>query len=117
MNQTHKTLHSRDLIEFRKISIDWQFLITLKLLTSKGTAQVLDCMTPGMKKDNTGYDLKQLFIGAEGTLGIITRLAIACPPKPKSINLAYLGLETFDQVLLTFQKVSTSYQLINTLNQ
>jgi len=71
---------------------------------SKGTAQVLDCMTPGMKKDNTGYDLKQLFIGAEGTLGIITRLAIACPPKPKSINLAYIGLESFDQVLLTFQK-------------
>ena len=61
-------------------------------------------MTPGMKKDNTGYDLKHLFIGAEGTLGIITRLAIACPPKPKSINLAYLGLANFDQVLLSFQK-------------
>ena len=78
-------------------------------LTSKGTAQVLDCMTPGMKKDNTGYDLKQLFIGAEGTLGIITRLAIACPPKPKSVNLAYLGMTSFDQVLLTFQKVSTYF--------
>ena len=34
----------------------------------KDKAQILDCMTPGMKKDNTGYDLKQLFIGAEGTL-------------------------------------------------
>jgi FAD/FMN-containing dehydrogenase len=30
-------------------------------------------------KDNTGYDLKQLFIGGEGTLGIITKLNIQCP--------------------------------------
>ena len=37
----------------------------------------------GLKKDNTGYDLKQLFIGSEGTLGIITKLAISCPPLPK----------------------------------
>ena len=66
-------------------------------------AQILDCMTPGMKKDNTGYDLKQLFVGAEGTLGIITKVAIACPPKPKSVNLAFLGLQSFDQVLSTFQ--------------
>ena len=70
---------------------------------TSATAQVLDCMTPGMKKDNTGYDLKQLFVGAEGTLGIITKVAIACPPKPKSVNLAFLGLGSFDQVLSTFQ--------------
>ena len=31
-------------------------------------AQILDSMTPGMKKDNTGYDLKQLFVGAEGKI-------------------------------------------------
>lgn len=33
----------------------------------------------GLWKDNTGYDLKHLFIGAEGTLGIITEAAILCP--------------------------------------
>lgn len=36
----------------------------------------------GLRKDNTGYDLKHLFIGAEGTLGIITEAAILCPLKP-----------------------------------
>ncbi len=39
-----------------------------------------------------------------GTLGIITKCAINCPPKPSSINLAYLGLSSFDNVLTTFQK-------------
>ena len=67
-------------------------------------AQILDCMHPGLKKDNTGYDLKQLFVGAEGTLGIITKVAIACPPRPKAVNLAYLGLQDFGNVLQTFQK-------------
>ena len=34
----------------------------------------------GLRKDNTGYDLKQVFIGAEGTLGIITAAVLACTP-------------------------------------
>ena len=34
------------------------------------------------KKDNVGYDLKQLMIGSEGTLGIVTEAAISCYPKP-----------------------------------
>ncbi len=42
-------------------------LPTLDGSGSSNKAQILDCMSPGMKKDNTGYDLKQLFIGAEGT--------------------------------------------------
>lgn len=50
----------------------------------------LDCLT-SLRKDNTGYDLKQLFIGSEGTLGIITAVSILCPQKPKAVNVAFLG--------------------------
>jgi FAD/FMN-containing dehydrogenase len=66
---------------------------------------VMDTLT-SLKKDNTGYDLKQLHIGGEGTLGIITRLAIACPIKSSSINTAVVKVESFDQVckLLRFTK-------------
>ncbi len=38
----------------------------------------------GLRKDNTGYDLKQLFIGAEGTLGIVTAAVLKLFPLPKS---------------------------------
>jgi FAD/FMN-containing dehydrogenase len=58
---------------------------------------VMDTLT-SLKKDNTGYDLKQLHIGGEGTLGVITRVSIACPIKSCSINTAVVKLETFDQV-------------------
>ncbi|XP_012736504.2 D-2-hydroxyglutarate dehydrogenase, mitochondrial [Fundulus heteroclitus] len=64
--------------------------------------QVLDCLST-LRKDNTGYDLKQLFIGSEGTLGVITAVSILCPRKPKSVNVVFLGCETFDQLLKTFQ--------------
>ncbi|KAM4625820.1 D-2-hydroxyglutarate dehydrogenase, mitochondrial isoform 1-T1 [Polymixia lowei] len=64
--------------------------------------QVLDCLAT-LRKDNTGYDLKQLFIGSEGTLGVITAVSILCPRKPKAVNVAFLGCETFDQLLQTFQ--------------
>lgn len=53
--------------------------------------RVLDCLNK-LRKDNTGYDLKQLFIGSEGTLGVITAVSILCPPKPKSVNVVFLGL-------------------------
>jgi FAD/FMN-containing dehydrogenase len=47
-----------------------------------------------LKKDNTGYDLKNLFIGAEGTLGIITAATLKMFPKPRAIETAYVGLKS-----------------------
>jgi len=51
------------------------------------------------RKDNTGYDLKHLFIGAEGTLGVITKVAVACPPLPSSKNVALLVCDSYSAVL------------------
>lgn len=46
-----------------------------------------------LRKNNTGYDLKQLFIGSEGTIGIITGISIMCPQRSNAVNVAYFGLK------------------------
>ena len=46
----------------------------------------------GLRKDNTGYDLKQLFIGAEGTLGVITAAVLKLMPRPRQVETAFLAL-------------------------
>ncbi|KAJ6155838.1 actin interacting protein 2 [Penicillium chermesinum] len=51
-----------------------------------------------LRKNNTGYDLKQLFIGSEGTIGLVTAVSILCPPRPRAVNVAYFGLESFEHV-------------------
>ncbi|MEA2989295.1 MAG: hypothetical protein QOG83_2006 [Alphaproteobacteria bacterium] len=45
-----------------------------------------------LKKDNTGYDLRHVFIGAEGTLGIITAAVLRLFPRPRAIETAFIGL-------------------------
>lgn len=45
-----------------------------------------------LRKDNTGYDLKQLFIGAEGTLGIVTAVALKLFPRPRSRATAWIDV-------------------------
>jgi FAD/FMN-containing dehydrogenase len=47
-----------------------------------------------LKKDNTGYDLRNLFIGAEGTLGIITAATLKLFPKPRAVETAFVGLKS-----------------------
>ncbi|MEZ5043611.1 MAG: FAD-binding oxidoreductase [Saprospiraceae bacterium] len=50
-------------------------------------------------KDNSGYDLKQLFIGSEGTLGIVTKAILRLSEAPRSRNCAFAAFQTYEQVV------------------
>src|SRR5580698_6037723 len=52
-----------------------------------------------LKKDNTGYDLRNLFIGAEGTLGIISAATLKLFPKPRAVETAFVGLKSPEDAL------------------
>lgn len=58
---------------------------------------ILDLLRP-VRKDNTGYDLKQLFIGAEGTLGVITAVSLLCPPKPAAVSTSCLACKSYEDL-------------------
>ncbi|MDO8875735.1 MAG: FAD-binding oxidoreductase, partial [Pseudolabrys sp.] len=47
-----------------------------------------------LKKDNTGYDLRHIFVGAEGTLGIITAAVLKLFPQPRAVETAFIGLQS-----------------------
>ncbi|MAL78385.1 MAG: hydroxyacid dehydrogenase [Sneathiella sp.] len=53
----------------------------------------------GLRKDNTGYDLKQLFIGAEGTLGIVTGAVVKMYPRPKYQQVALAAVPSVDAAI------------------
>ncbi|MFT3726200.1 MAG: FAD-binding oxidoreductase [Terricaulis sp.] len=58
-----------------------------------------------LRKDNTGYDLKQLFIGAEGTLGIITAASLKLFPRPRAHEVAFLGVPDARAALALLHRV------------
>lgn len=65
-----------------------------------------------LRKNNTGYDLKQLFIGAEGTIGIVTAISILCPQRSPAVNVAFFGLKSYEQVMQAFKEAKKSLQEI-----
>jgi len=74
----------------------------------------------GLRKDNTGYDLKQLFIGAEGTLGIITAAVLKLFPLPKSQTTCWLNVASPDAAVdllnaakARFDAQLTAFELIS----
>jgi len=58
----------------------------------------------GLRKDNTGYDLKQLFIGAEGTLGVVTAAVLKLFPLPKSHATAVVALQSPEKALALLER-------------
>ncbi|KAG6836819.1 hypothetical protein H0H93_002841 [Arthromyces matolae] len=77
-------------------------VLGLEVVLPDGT--ILDQLAT-LRKDNTGYDLKQLFIGSEGTLGIITGVSILTPPAPQASNNVILALPSFKNVLPLYEIV------------
>eukprot|EP00892_Ulva_mutabilis_P012695 jgi/Ulvmu1/9799/UM056_0039.1 len=70
-------------------------VLGLEAVLPDGT--IVDCLKT-LRKDNTGYDLKQLFIGSEGTLGAITKVAIQCVPSSTAVNTLLLAVSNFAAV-------------------
>jgi FAD/FMN-containing dehydrogenase len=75
-----------------------------------------------LKKDNTGYDLKNLFIGAEGTLGVITAAVLRLVPRPRAVETAFAAVPSPEAALTLLNIASdsaaggvTSYELMTRL--
>lgn len=75
-------------------------VLGLEIVLANG--DILD-LNLNLRKDNSGYDLKQLFIGSEGTLGIITKATMKLVQQPRDLKLAVLGCQTFEHVLRILQ--------------
>ncbi|KAI6660949.1 D-2-hydroxyglutarate dehydrogenase, mitochondrial [Oopsacas minuta] len=71
-------------------------VLGIEAVLADGT--IIDCMS-SLRKDNTGYDIKQLFIGSEGTLGVITKIALLAPIKPAYKNVAMFSCHTYEDLL------------------
>jgi FAD/FMN-containing dehydrogenase len=75
-------------------------VLGLEVVLPDGT--ILDNLST-LRKDNTGYDLKQLFIGAEGTLGVVTGVSILTSAAPQAVNNVILAVPRFENVLPLFK--------------
>ena len=77
-----------------------ELCLGLEVVTATG--DVWDGLT-GLRKDNTGYDLRDLFIGSEGTLGIITGATLKLHPQPAAVTTALAALPTLEAAVELLQ--------------
>ena len=68
-------------------------VLGLEVVTARG--ETLDMLST-LRKDNVGFDVKQLFVGSEGALGVVTRVALLAAPRPSSVSVAVFGVASFD---------------------
>ena len=78
-----------------------ELVLGLELVLPDG--QVWDGLR-SLRKDNTGYDLKQLFIGAEGTLGIVTAAVLRLFPAPAQKATAFVGLARVEHAMAILER-------------
>jgi FAD/FMN-containing dehydrogenase len=80
-------------------------VLGIEAVLADGT--VITALNP-LIKNNAGYDLKQLFIGSEGTLGIVTRAVLRLRPRPTSDNVGFLAVDAFDNLPRVLRRLERS---------
>tara|TARA_S200000501_G_scaffold177680_2_gene167394 strand:+ start:12201 stop:13571 length:1371 start_codon:yes stop_codon:yes gene_type:complete len=86
-------------------------VLGLEAVTADGT--VIRSMNK-MLKNNAGYDLKQLFVGSEGTLGVVTEVVLRLYPKPLTKQSALCGFSNFSQVVSFLQYMQRNFSRVTT---
>ena len=86
-------------------------VLGLEAVTADGT--VIRSMNK-MLKNNAGYDLKQLFVGSEGTLGVVTEVVLRLYPKPLTKQSALCGFSSFSQVVSFLQYMQRNCSRVTT---
>ncbi|MEG0148559.1 MAG: FAD-binding oxidoreductase [Comamonas sp.] len=81
-------------------------VLGLEVVLANGS--VLPMLRP-MIKNNTGYDLKQFFIGAEGTLGIVTRVLLRLRPAPQATATTLVAMPDFDSALAVLKRMQSRF--------
>lgn len=81
-------------------------VLGLEVVLADGS--VLPMLRP-MIKNNTGYDLKQFFIGAEGTLGIVTRVLLRLRPAPQATATTLVAMADFDSALAVLKRMQSRF--------
>lgn len=81
-------------------------VLGLEIVMANG--KILNLMN-SMRKDNTGYHLRHLFIGSEGTLGIITKVSIICPMDYKFKKIFLVACENFNKLIELFRMVQEDF--------
>ena len=83
-----------------------ELALGLEVVTAEG--DIWDGLR-GLRKDNTGYDLRDLFIGSEGTLGIITAVTLKLYPLPVAQTTAMLALDSLEDAVTFLSKARAGF--------
>ncbi|MCB0351303.1 MAG: FAD-binding oxidoreductase [Bdellovibrionales bacterium] len=86
-----------------------QWVMGLKVVT--GSGEILN-LNKSLVKNATGYDLRQLFIGSEGTLGIITEVTLAVTRQPKEPVVLLLGTDDLNSIMEIYTAYRNSFNLL-----